>query len=113
MLTVIICSWLRRLYWQNDTFKSTTNFDHIKTHYYWSHTQVCFSVFIARLELGELTGLPKRRSIRLELSPLAPFHTLSHWKPDFCELSSGYGPQISCSSESNRRRLVKVFLCIS
>jgi len=32
--------WLRRLYWQNDAFKSTTNFDHIKTHYYWSHPQV-------------------------------------------------------------------------
>jgi len=32
--------WLRRLYWQNDAFKSTTNFDHIKTHYYWSHPHV-------------------------------------------------------------------------
>jgi len=32
--------WLRGLYWQNDAFKSTTNFDHIKVHYYWSHTQV-------------------------------------------------------------------------
>jgi len=32
--------WLRRLYWENDAFKSTTNFDHIKTHYYWSHPQV-------------------------------------------------------------------------
>jgi putative glutathione S-transferase len=32
--------WLRRLYWQNDAFQSTTNFDdfdHIKTHYYWLH----------------------------------------------------------------------------
>jgi len=32
--------WLRRLYWQNDAFKSTTNFEHIKTHYFWSHPQV-------------------------------------------------------------------------
>jgi putative glutathione S-transferase len=32
--------WLRRLYWQNDAFKSTTNFEHIKTHYYWSHPHV-------------------------------------------------------------------------
>ncbi|EIM92344.1 glutathione S-transferase [Stereum hirsutum FP-91666 SS1] len=29
--------WLRRLYWNNDAFKSTNNFEHIKTHYYWSH----------------------------------------------------------------------------
>jgi putative glutathione S-transferase len=32
--------WLRKLYWENEAFKSTTNFDHIKTHYYWSHPQV-------------------------------------------------------------------------
>ncbi|KAA1472484.1 glutathione S-transferase [Dentipellis sp. KUC8613] len=32
--------WLRRLYWENDAFQSTTNFDHIKTHYYWSHTMI-------------------------------------------------------------------------
>jgi len=32
--------WLRRLYWQNDAFQSTTNFDHIKTHYYWSHPHI-------------------------------------------------------------------------
>jgi len=32
--------WMRRLYWQNDAFRSTTNFDHIKTHYFWSHPQV-------------------------------------------------------------------------
>jgi len=32
--------WMRRLYWQNDAFRSTTNFDHIKTHYFWSHPHV-------------------------------------------------------------------------
>ncbi|KAN0127363.1 glutathione S-transferase [Lactarius tabidus] len=32
--------WLRRLYWQNDAFQSTTDFEHIKTHYYWSHPHV-------------------------------------------------------------------------
>ena len=47
---IIIFSWLRRLYWQNDVFKSTTNFDHIKTHYYWSHTHVCF-VFTSHCEV--------------------------------------------------------------
>ncbi|KAI0050359.1 glutathione S-transferase [Auriscalpium vulgare] len=35
-----IHAWLRRLYWKNDAFQSTTNFDHIKTHYYWSHTTI-------------------------------------------------------------------------
>jgi putative glutathione S-transferase len=32
--------WLRQLYWKNPAFSSTTNFQHIKTHYYWSHTQI-------------------------------------------------------------------------
>ncbi|KAI0261242.1 glutathione S-transferase [Gloeopeniophorella convolvens] len=32
--------WLRRLYWQNDAFQSTTDFEHIKTHYFWSHTSI-------------------------------------------------------------------------
>lgn len=26
--------WLRQLYWNNEAFKSTTNFEHIKHHYY-------------------------------------------------------------------------------
>ncbi|EJU01623.1 hypothetical protein DACRYDRAFT_67545 [Dacryopinax primogenitus] len=32
--------WMKNLYWKNDAFKGTTNFEHIKTHYYWSHTQI-------------------------------------------------------------------------
>jgi glutathionyl-hydroquinone reductase len=36
-----IHSWLQKLYWNNAAFSSTTNFDHIKEHYYWSHTTVC------------------------------------------------------------------------
>jgi len=32
--------WLKRLYWNNSAFKDTTNFEHIKTHYYWSHKQI-------------------------------------------------------------------------
>ena len=32
--------WMRKLYWTNAAFSETTNFDHIKTHYYWSHTSV-------------------------------------------------------------------------
>ncbi|KDQ08593.1 hypothetical protein BOTBODRAFT_118302 [Botryobasidium botryosum FD-172 SS1] len=35
-----INKWLKNLYWKNAAFKDTTNFDHIKTHYYWSHTQI-------------------------------------------------------------------------
>ncbi|WFD34850.1 glutathionyl-hydroquinone reductase [Malassezia cuniculi] len=29
--------WLRTLYWKNDAFKSTTNFESIKAHYFGSH----------------------------------------------------------------------------
>ena len=29
--------WMRQLYWGNAAFKDTCNFEHIKTHYYWSH----------------------------------------------------------------------------
>ncbi|KAG8949806.1 S-glutathionyl-(chloro)hydroquinone reductase [Tulasnella sp. 419] len=32
--------WLKNLYWNNPAFKDTINFDHIKTHYYWSHKQI-------------------------------------------------------------------------
>jgi putative glutathione S-transferase len=32
--------WLKKLYWTNEAFKTSTNFEHIKTHYYWSQTLV-------------------------------------------------------------------------
>jgi len=32
--------WMKKLYWNNPTFKDSTNFEHIKTHYYWSHPSV-------------------------------------------------------------------------
>lgn len=32
--------WLRRLYWNIPAFRETCDFDHIKTHYYWSHPMV-------------------------------------------------------------------------
>ncbi|KAF8342906.1 glutathione S-transferase [Cantharellus anzutake] len=32
--------WVKNLYWNNAAFKDTTNFSHIKTHYYWSHPQI-------------------------------------------------------------------------
>jgi len=32
--------WMRKLYWNNPAFSSTCNFDHIKTHYYWSHSTI-------------------------------------------------------------------------
>jgi putative glutathione S-transferase len=32
--------WMRKLYWNNDAFKSSTKFDHIKEHYYWSQIMV-------------------------------------------------------------------------
>lgn len=33
---------MRKLYWTSSAFKNSTNFDHIKTHYYWSHPMVDF-----------------------------------------------------------------------
>ena len=30
-------SWMKKLYYNNEAFKQSTNFEHIKTHYYWSH----------------------------------------------------------------------------
>jgi putative glutathione S-transferase len=35
-----INSWLKKLYWNNPAFQTTTNFPHIKTHYYWSLTSI-------------------------------------------------------------------------
>jgi len=32
--------WLKNLYWNNPAFKNTTDFTHIKQHYYWSHPQI-------------------------------------------------------------------------
>jgi len=35
-----IHKWMQKLYWNNDAFKDSTNFEHIKTHYYWSHISI-------------------------------------------------------------------------
>jgi len=35
-----IHKWMQKLYWNNDAFKDSTNFEHIKTHYYWSQISV-------------------------------------------------------------------------
>ncbi|KAF8888563.1 glutathione S-transferase [Infundibulicybe gibba] len=35
-----IHKWMQKLYWNSDAFKSSTDFDHIKTHYYWSHPSI-------------------------------------------------------------------------
>ncbi|KAF8182064.1 glutathione S-transferase [Pholiota molesta] len=32
--------WLQKLYWNIPAFKECTNFEHIKTHYYWSHQTI-------------------------------------------------------------------------
>ncbi|EIN11188.1 glutathione S-transferase [Punctularia strigosozonata HHB-11173 SS5] len=32
--------WLRKLYWTVPAFGETTNFDHIKVHYFWSHPMI-------------------------------------------------------------------------
>ena len=35
-----IHQWMLNLYWNYPAFKDTTNFQHIKEHYYWSHTHI-------------------------------------------------------------------------
>jgi len=35
-----INAWMKKLYWNFPAFKDSTDFDHIKTHYYWSHSQI-------------------------------------------------------------------------
>ncbi|KAJ8082940.1 S-glutathionyl-(chloro)hydroquinone reductase [Marasmius tenuissimus] len=35
-----INKWQKKLYWNNSAFKESTDFDHIKTHYYWSHPNI-------------------------------------------------------------------------
>ncbi|KAI5996200.1 glutathione S-transferase [Pisolithus albus] len=32
--------WMKKLYWTNEAFRLSTNFQHIKVHYYWSQTKV-------------------------------------------------------------------------
>jgi len=32
--------WMQKLYWNSPAFKDSTNFEHIKTHYYWSHPSI-------------------------------------------------------------------------
>jgi putative glutathione S-transferase len=39
-LTRVNTSWLKKLYWTNSAFSESTNFEHIKTHYYWSHISI-------------------------------------------------------------------------
>lgn len=36
----LIHRWMQNLYWNYPAFKDTTDFDHIKTHYYWSHPHI-------------------------------------------------------------------------
>ncbi|KDR80201.1 hypothetical protein GALMADRAFT_62390 [Galerina marginata CBS 339.88] len=35
-----IHKWMQKLYWNSSAFKDSTNFEHIKTHYYWSHISI-------------------------------------------------------------------------
>lgn len=36
----LIHKWMQNLYWNYPAFKDTTNFEHIKVHYYWSHSHI-------------------------------------------------------------------------
>ncbi|KAJ7598949.1 glutathione S-transferase [Mycena floridula] len=35
-----IHSWMQNIYWNEEAFKSSTKFEHIKTGYYWSHPSI-------------------------------------------------------------------------
>ena len=41
--------WMQKLYWNSDAFKDSTNFEHIKTHYYWSHASVSLILHLMTL----------------------------------------------------------------
>ncbi|KAK1233768.1 S-glutathionyl-(chloro)hydroquinone reductase, partial [Marasmius sp. AFHP31] len=36
----VINKWMKRLYWNITAFKESTNLEHIKTGYYWSHPNI-------------------------------------------------------------------------
>ena len=76
--------WMRKLYWNIEAFRSTCNFDHIKTHYYWSHPHVRVSFKVSTVPLVHyMLCLP--RSIRPASSPLARFRTSCRCdKPVYC-----------------------------
>jgi len=42
---------MQKLYWNNASFKDSTNFEHIKTHYYWSQTVVSILTFSLHLSI--------------------------------------------------------------
>lgn len=68
---ITVFSWMRRLYWQNDAFQSTTNFDHIKSHYYWSHAHVCFE-FSLRAQTQETDVMPQIQINPTRIVPIGP-----------------------------------------
>ncbi|CCM00635.1 uncharacterized protein FIBRA_02672 [Fibroporia radiculosa] len=39
--------WMRQLYWKIPAFSETCDFDHIKTHYYWSHPFVSLTPILS------------------------------------------------------------------
>ena len=74
--------WMQKLYWNNDAFKDSTNFEHIKTHFYWSHDTIVSSSSILHCRRaldGLLTDLWPRSTPRMSsLTDL--FLTLGHCK---------------------------------
>lgn len=58
--------WMKELYYdpQHTAFKDSTNFAHIKTHYYWSHTLVRLVVpFHLHVLLMEVDQSPSDRAL--------------------------------------------------
>lgn len=56
----LIHKWLQNLYWNYPAFKDTTDFEHIKTHYYWSHPHINPTRVIP---LGPIPNIRDRKSV--------------------------------------------------
>jgi glutathionyl-hydroquinone reductase len=63
-LTSESVSWMRKLYWKNDAFKSSTKFDHIKEAYYWSLTTVRYALRYIAFPYSFTTDKPLEGSSR-------------------------------------------------
>ena len=81
--------WMQKLYWNNDAFKDSTNFEHIKTHYFWSHIIVSSNsltfFFVGPLSMVYWYLRPRSTPQKSCLSDL--FQTLGHCRNKILELT--------------------------
>ena len=72
--------WMQKLYWNNNAFKDSTNFEHIKTHYYWSHISVSTILHFCSPLMHRVLFICDLRSTPHKWSLSALFPTLGHCK---------------------------------